>query len=139
MKITLTRKNDNVLFEAANEQGNTFNIDGAEQIGGVNGGFRPMQLLLAGLAGCSSMDIVSILKKQRQDLKQFQVEVEAERKKEKYTSPFSKIHMTFKLSGSLDEKKIQRAIELGVEKYCSAAEMLGKMANITWSYEIIES
>ena len=136
MQVNLERINDAVLFKAENESGNVLKIDGNEKIGGVGGGFRPMQLLLAGIGGCSALDAVSILKKQKQDLKGVEILVTGDRIKGKTPSVFSEIHLHYILTGDLEEKKVARALQLAVEVYCSVGEMLGKTANITYDYEI---
>ncbi len=124
-------------MEAENESGNSIRIDGSSAVGGVEGGFRPMQLLLAGIGGCASIDIIGILKKQRQEPRDFRVSVGGEREEEKVPAVFTKIHLHFTLTGDLDEKKVARAISLGVERYCSVGEMLGKTAEISHDFEVI--
>ena len=133
MKITLSRQNDAVHFLAKNEQDVSFNIDGSPEIGGENKGFRPMQLLLAALGGCSSIDVVSILKKQRQVLEGFDIEVDGEREAGKEPSLFQDIVVTFKLKGvTLDPDKVKKAVALSMEKYCSVAKTLEATAKITY-------
>ena len=136
MKIILSRENSACHLIAKNEDGNTVDIDGAPAIGGENLGFRPMQLLAAGAGSCSSMDIISILKKQRQKLSSFEVSIEAEREKDKTPALFSTIHLHFSLSGELDQAKVEKAIKLSMEKYCSVVKILEKTASITYTYEI---
>ncbi|MBI1226013.1 MAG: OsmC family peroxiredoxin [Bacteroidetes bacterium] len=135
MHITLQRLNDAVHFEAKNDDGNTIHLDGSPDIGGERKGVRPMQALLMSLAGCSSMDVVSILKKMRQPLDDMRVEVIGERVDE-IPAVFKKIHMQFFLKGDLDETKAKKAIGMSVEKYCSVARMLDKTAEISWGLEI---
>ncbi|WNJ19186.1 OsmC family protein [Pontibacter sp. G13] len=137
MKIHLKRINDAVHFEATNEAGNTLSIDGSPKVGGQNLGFRPMESLIAGLAGCSSIDICSILSKQRQVVENFEVDVQAERDPDHVPSLFTDIHLHVKLTGDLDPNKVERAVNLSLEKYCSVARILEKTAKITWSHEII--
>jgi len=136
MKIELNRLNDAVHFEARNEDGNTVLLDGSPKIGGEGLGARPMQQLLMSLAGCSSMDICSILKKQRQPLEKYRVEAEGERDYDKEPAVFKKIHLTFHFEGELDRQKIERALYLSVRKYCSVARMLEKTADITYHYTL---
>jgi putative redox protein len=136
MKIFLQRVNKACHMVAQNEDGNTIHIDGSPQIGGQNLGFRPMQLLAAGAAGCSSMDIIDILAKQRQNLTDLQVEVDAEREPDKVPSLFTKIHLHFILYGKLDQEKVGKAIALSLEKYCSVVKTLEKTAVITHTFEI---
>jgi putative redox protein len=136
MKIVLKRLNDACHLEARNEEGNSVDIDGSPSVGGENKGFRPMQLLAAGAGGCSSIDIISILKKQRQDLKDIEVIVDAEREEGKTPSLFRTIHIHYILTGILNEEKVKGAINLSLQKYCSVVKTLEKTATITSSYEI---
>ena len=137
MKITLKRLDDAYHLEAANDDGCTIETDGSPKIGGGNKGMRPMQLLLAAAGSCSSIDIISILKKMKQDLKNFQVEVNGEREPDVVPSLFTDIHLHFKLSGNLEEDKVKRAVDLSMTKYCSVTKTLEKTAKITYSFEII--
>ncbi len=138
-KITIDRLNDAVLMEAANEDGVTIRMDGTAEIGGVNGGFRPMQMLLAAAGGCSAIDVVGILKKQRQNPDDLKIEVTGERVKVADYTEYSSVHIHFILKGShLDEKKVARAIDLSINKYCSVSKTLEKTAEITSSFEIVD-
>ena len=137
MKISIERLNDAVHMEASNEDGATLQMDGTDAIGGINGGFRPMQMLLAAAGGCSAIDVVGILKKQRQNPDDLKVEVTGERVHVEEYSEFKSIHVHFVLKGShLDEKKVARAIDLSLSKYCSVSKTLEKTAKITSSFEI---
>jgi len=138
IKIELNRLNDAFHMEARNEQGNTVHIDGSPDIGGTNQGMRPMQMVLAAMGGCSSIDIINILKKQRQPLRDFKVTITGDREKDVVPSLFTEVHAHFKLYGDLDLEKVQKAIILGVEKYCSVAKTLEYRAKITHSFEIIK-
>ena len=135
MKIRLHRVNDRVHFQAANADGNTIEVDGAERVGGEGAGFRPMQLALAALASCSVMDLVPILEKQRQVVDDVDIEATGERV-DGTPSPFSAINLHYILTGGIDEKKAQRAVELAVYKYCSVGEMLKATVDITYSFEV---
>jgi putative redox protein len=121
-----------------NEDGNTISIDGPEDVGGRKLGFRPMQLLTAASAGCRSIDIITLLAKQRQKLWDLQVMVDAERENGKVPSLFSTIHLHYMLTANLDQTKVKKAIELSLEKYCSVVKILEKTAQISHSYEIIQ-
>lgn len=111
-------------------------IDGSPDIGGQGLGVRPMEMVLMALASCSSLDLVSILKKQKQDLQDFSVSVEGERR-EQIPTIFTKIHMTFNLKGTVDQDKANRAAELAVKKYCSVHDMLeAGGVEITYSINI---
>ncbi len=124
MKVELKRVNNAVHFEASAPSSTVkVQIDGSPDIGGLGLGVRPMEMVLMALASCSSLDLVSILKKQKQDLQDFSVSVEGERR-EQIPTVFTKIHMTFTLKGTIDQDKANRAAELAVKKYCSVHDML---------------
>jgi putative redox protein len=135
MKVSLHRLNAAVHFEGRNEDGNSIFLDGSPDIGGQGLGVRPMQLLLMSLAGCSSMDVVSLLQKMRQPLEDLRVEADGQRK-DAVPPIFEKIHLHFTLKGDLDPEKAEKAIRMSVEKYCSVAKMLRNATAITWGFEI---
>ena len=137
MKISLKRVDDAFHFEAKNEDGRTVQIDAAEKIGGRNLGVRPTQMLLMSLAGCSGIDIVSILKKQKQQIDDFQIEVEGEREdiKEEVAKVFADIKVHFLLKGNIEPGKAQRAVQLSMEKYCSVEKTL-RLAGAKIHYKI---
>jgi putative redox protein len=126
---------EGLKFEAINSIGKTAILDGPEKIGGNNDGLRPMEMLLIGLAGCSSFDIIHILNKGRQDVQDFEVEVKAERA-DAVPAVFTKIHVHFKVSGGLSEKRLEQAVQLSMDKYCSVSAMLGQSCEIVHSHEI---
>jgi putative redox protein len=102
-------------------------------------GVRPMQMLLLALGGCSSIDVLSILQKQRLNISNLEVELDGERAEEE-PRPFKKIHIHFIVSGQqIDPKKVERAIKLSTEKYCGVYVSLSGVADITWGYEIRET
>jgi putative redox protein len=136
MKVNLKRINNACHLEAQNDDGAIINIDGAPDIGGQNLGFRPMQLLLAGIGSCSGMDIISILQKQKQPLAGLEIEVNGEREKDRTPSLFETIHVHFRVTGNLNEDKVKRAVDLSMTKYCSVAKTLEKTARITYSCEV---
>lgn len=135
MKITIDQL-ENTHMEAANEEGGLIRMDGSTSIGGLEGGFSPLQLLLAGVGGCSAVDIVGILEKQRQDLQDLTIEVEGDKQSKEEHSEFKNIHINFVFTGDLDESKVERAINLSLEKYCSVSKTLEQATEITHSYEI---
>lgn len=135
--IDLKRVSGDFHLEATNDTGNSIHLDASPDIGGTGKGMRPMQLLLAALGGCSSVDLVMILKKQKQELKDISITVTGEREKGKVPSLYTDAHIHFKLIGNLDKEKVEKAIVLAVEKYCSVAKTLEKSAIITHSFEII--
>ena len=138
MKIRVERTNNACHMIATNDDGNIIHIDGSPVAGGQSLGFRPMQLVAAAAAGCSSIDIIGILDKQRQILNDLKVEVEAEREEGKVPSLFSTINLHYILSGNLDDRKVKKAIELSLKKYCSVVKILEKTAQISYSYEILK-
>ncbi len=127
-----------VSFEGRAASGHSVVMDGSPEIGGENRGPRPMEMLLLGLGGCSSIDVILILNKGRQDVTDCVAHIEAERAP---TEPkvFTRIHVHFVVSGrKLDPKRVENAIRLSSEKYCSASIMLGKTAVMTHDFEIVE-
>jgi putative redox protein len=137
IKIELKRLNDAFHFEASNENGNSVHIDASPDIGGTNQGMRPMQMLLAAMGGCSAIDVVNILKKQKQDLKDIKVTVTGEREQGAIPSLFTEVHAHYRLFGKVDQDKANKAVSLAVEKYCSVAKTLEKTAKVTYSFEIV--
>lgn len=135
MTITIDHLKEKHM-EAANEEGGLIRMDGSTSIGGLEGGFSPMQLLLAGAGGCSAIDIIGILEKQKQDLRDLKVEVDGDRQSVDTYSEFKTIHLHYIFTGDLDEHKVERAISLSLDKYCSVTKTLGKTSEITHSYEI---
>ncbi len=130
---------DHMSFVGESGSGHSVVMDGAQEAGGRNLGVRPMEMLLLGLGGCSSFDVVMILQKSRQAISDCEVLLEAERANED-PKVFTRIHMHFIVKGhNLSTDKVERAVKLSAEKYCSASMMLGKTAEITHSFEVIES
>ena len=137
-KIELNRLNDAYHFAAQNDSGIVVHLDSSPDSGGQNLGMRPMQMILAAMGGCSAIDIISILKKQRQDLKDIKITVTGEREKDAVPSLYTEVHAHFKLYGNLDSDKVEKAVTLSVEKYCSVVKTLEKTAKVTYSFEIIK-
>ena len=128
---------DHMSFVGESDSGHSVVMDGAPESGGRNLGVRPMEMLILGMGGCTSFDVISILRKSRQQVQDCVVELEAERAAE-VPMVFTKIHAHFVVSGKdLDEKKVAKAVDLSAEKYCSASIMLGKMAAITHDFEVV--
>ena len=140
MKVELNKVDQDFHFQATGASGIAVNIDAGENIGGHNAGARPMELLLMGLGGCTSIDLILILKKQRQPLEDLKLEITGERVKIEGTemSPFRNINIHFIFKGKLDTAKVQKAIALSMDKYCSATAQLACSAEITHTFEIIE-
>ena len=112
-------------------------MDGAPDAGGRNLGVRPMEMLLLGLGGCTAFDVISILRKSRQQVVDCEIELEAERADD-IPKVFTRIHVHFIVSGKdLDQQKVARAVELSADKYCSASRMLAKTAEITHDFEVV--
>ncbi len=128
----------NAAFVGESSSGHKVVMDGPPEGGGRDLGPRPMEMLLLGTGGCSSYDVVSILKKARQNVSACEVVISSERA-DSEPKVFTKIHIHFKISGtSLKEKQVERAVSLSAEKYCSASIMLGATAEITHDYEMFE-
>ena len=126
-------------FEATSSTGHKVMMDASKEVGGEDKGSRPMELLLMGLGGCSGIDVVMMLEKGKQDVKDCQMEITSERA-DAIPAVYTKINLHFKVTGTeLNEKKVARAVSLSAEKYCSVSKMLEKTAEMTHSYEIIEA
>lgn len=136
MKIVIDRVDDAFRMEAKNERGQIVTMDASPVLGGMENGYRPMELLLVAIGGCSSIDLIDILKKQREPVEGLRVEVNGERDETKIPSLFTVIDLHFILKGELNEAKVKRALDLSLEKYCSVAKILEKTARITWHYTI---
>lgn len=136
MQVQLVRVDDAFHFEAVGASGVAQHIDGAVDIGGHNAGARPMEMLLMGLASCSAIDMILILQKQKQVIDGFRMTVDGLRRKGATPSPFQKIHITYTLTGQLDESRVKRAIDLSMDKYCSATAQFRPTAEITYSFEL---
>ncbi|WP_294245979.1 OsmC family protein [uncultured Chryseobacterium sp.] len=132
MKITLNRINDDFLFECTNAQGNSIMLDNTSRPGAT--GVSPMESVMMAVAGCSGIDVVSILKKQRQEITGFKAEVEGERIPVEDAKPFKSITVKFMLEGNIDPKKAYKAAQLSFEKYCSVSKTLEP--NVEIRYEV---
>ena len=129
---------EDVCFMGETDSGHAVVMDGAPDIGGRNLGPRPMEMLLLGAGGCTSVDVVMILKKSRQDVTACEVVLEADRA-EDHPKVFTKINMHFIVRGrNLKPETVERAIQLSAEKYCSATIMLAKTAAVSHDFEIVE-
>ena len=134
MKISLKRINENYLFETVNERGNIVLLDNKSDE--EPKGASPMDLLLRAIAGCSSIDIVMILRKQNHELDDLQVEVDGYREDGAIPNVFKKIHLDFILKGDVPAAKVERAVKLSMDKYCSVSKMLEKAAEISYSVSL---
>lgn len=127
-----------VSFKGSSESGHEVVLDGPEELGGKGLGMRPMEMMLIGMGGCTSFDVVTILKRSRQQITGCIAEIEATRA-DKIPKVFTSIHIHFLIKGiGLQEKAVERAVELSANKYCSASIMLGKSVKITHDFVISE-
>jgi putative redox protein len=138
--IEVNRVQDDYGFEAKDANGHIVRIDTSPETGGKNFGARPMQLLLMALGGCSGIDVVSILKKQRQELKGYKTFIEGEREQGVEPSLWKSIKLVFELTGNIDQEKAERAVALSMEKYCSVAETLRRGGcDLQWEVRVVRS
>jgi len=134
MKLYLERKEFPFVFEVTNESEVVVLIDGTPDIGGKNKGLTPMQLLAGSLAGCMSIDVISILNKQKIDPSYFSIEIQAVKKKG-IPSPFEHIMLTFKVDNSIPKNTLEKAINLSKDKYCSVYHSLNP--NLLFDYKVL--
>ncbi len=133
IEINLQRKHGDFGMEATDANGHIVKMDSSDESGGENFGVRPMQMLLMGLGGCSAIDIVMILKKQRQVVDDFSIKILGEREAGKEPSLWKTVKVVFTLTGNIDKEKAERACDLSMNKYCSVAATLMKSgSNISW-------
>jgi len=129
---------DNMSFVGESESGHSVVMDGPPESGGRNLGVRPMEMVLLGMGGCTAFDVVMILQRGRQDISDCHVELSAERATE-VPKVFTKIHAHYVIKGkNLNEKKVEKAVDLTAEKYCSVSIMLAASVQVTHDFEIIE-
>ena len=139
VNIELTRVEGDFGFEAKDSNGHVVRMDSNPSHGGQNFGARPMQLLLMGLGGCAGIDIVSILKKQRQVVEGFDIKIEGEREAGVEPSLWQTVNVVFELKGDIDIEKARKACALSMDKYCSVAATLKQAgAGITWDVRVLE-
>lgn len=130
--------NKGASFDIEVGSGHSITIDGSPEIGGENQGARPMELVLAGLGGCTAMDVLEILRKSRQQVTDIKIQLHAQRA-EKPPRVFTEIDIRYIVSGhGLSEKSVQRAVDLSAEKYCSASIMIGKTATLRHTVELVQ-
>ncbi|MEO8414467.1 MAG: OsmC family protein [Ginsengibacter sp.] len=138
--IEMERKTGDFGFEAKDENGNILHSDSSIENGGSNYGFRPMQLILSALGSCSAIDIVSILKKQRQTVDEFKIRIEGERAQNTIPSLWKSVTVLFELHGNIDIEKAKKATALSIEKHCSVAETLRRSGTeITWHIKVVNT
>lgn len=125
-------------FDGTADSGHHLTLDASPDHGGQNAGFRPMELLLIGAAGCTAMDVVALLRKMRQDFTGVEVAVEGHRREE-HPKAFTRIHLVYTVRGhNLDRTKVERAIVLSQDKYCSATATMRGTAEVTWELNLVE-
>ncbi|MDE3212463.1 MAG: OsmC family protein [Bacteroidota bacterium] len=138
--IQLDLKRGEFGFEVRDEGGHVLQTDTSLENGGLNFGFRPMQLVLGALGSCSAIDVASILKKQRQQVDSFSITIKGTREENKIPSLWKEVQVHFALTGKIDPAKAQRAISLSMDKHCSVAETLRRGGTrITWTVDIKET
>ena len=124
-------------FEAKDELGHIINMDSSIENGGDDSGFRPMQLLLAALGSCSGIDMISILKKQKQQVNDLKIEITGIREKDAVPSLWQKVSVTFEVFGEVKREKAEKAAAMAMEKYCSVAETLRRGGtSISWKTNV---
>ena len=134
IEVNLKRVHGDFGFEATDANGHMVRMDSSAETGGENFGVRPMQMLLMGLGGCSAIDIVMILKKQRQEVRDYKMVVNGEREPGKEPSLWKDISIDFHIYGTVDEDKAKRAVELSMDKYCSvSATLKAAGADLKWN------
>lgn len=127
-----------LTFAGTADSGFTVNLGGSPSVGGDDDGFRPMELILTGLIGCTAMDVISILRKKREDVTGFRVTAEAEQA-DQHPHVFTKVHIHYVVEGKqVKPASVERAIELSEDRYCPAQAMLKQTVELTSSYEIVE-
>ena len=137
IRVEIERIHGDYGFEARDAMGHTVNMDTSPETGGDNFGVRPMQTLLLALGGCSGIDIISILKKQRLKIEGFKAVIEGEREKNVEPSLWKTVNVHFFLEGDIDADKAKRACQLSMEKYCSVAETLRRAgATLNWTVSV---
>lgn len=137
MKVTLTRLDDAFHFEARGEGGVSMHFDASPDIGGHGLGVRPMQALLMAVGSCSAIDVLSILKKQRQHVTGCHIEIDGARQQGQEPSLWERVHVIFLLEGEIAPEKAQRAVQLSMEKYCSVSKTLESAgATISWDVRV---
>ncbi|HTM98798.1 MAG TPA: OsmC family protein [Pedobacter sp.] len=136
MEVNLIRKSGKFNFEASNEAGFAVELDAKPAIGGEGKGFRPMEMMLVGLGGCSGIDMVNVLTKQKEPLVDVKINIKATRRDEEMPPIFDVIDIHFELHGDLNPAKVERALQMTFDKYCSVSNILSRSATINFTYSI---
>lgn len=135
MQISLQLSPDGRAMLGQDEAGNEIRLSLPESAGGDASGFRAMQLMIVSLGACASVDVLTILKKQRQQVDDLRIEIDAERYHQPLPAPWQKAHLVFTFYGKVDPQKAEKAVEMSIQKYCSASETL-RLAGATITWEI---
>lgn len=139
MDIVSTRWTGKRAFVAGDSTGHDLVMDSSIAAGGEGSGWRPVELLLAGLAGCTAMDVISILEKKREDVRSLEIEVRGEPRMEEWPHYYQTIEVVYRVSGvGVNPESVARAIELSEDKYCSVKGSLGPQCVVTTSFEVVE-
>ncbi len=138
MKTARIKWVEGMQFVGRAPSGHSIVLDTQEKSGGTDSSVRPAELLLVGLGGCTGMDVISILRKMRVPFEDFEVEVNAEQAEE-HPKVLTQIELVYRITGDVPEDKLEKAINLSQERYCSVSTMLGKTAKITYRHEIVKS
>jgi putative redox protein len=139
-RVEMKRITGDFGFEVKDEKGHILATDSSIENGGLESGFRPMQLVLCALGSCSAIDMVSILKKQRQEIHELSIIIDGEREKDKIPSLWKSITVSFQLTGNVEKEKAEKAASLSMEKYCSVAETLRRGGTaISWTVSVSKS
>ncbi|MEL6675750.1 MAG: OsmC family protein [Bacteroidota bacterium] len=136
MRVELKQPGNIFAFDAFNETEDHIALGASEEIGGTGVGFRPMQAVLAAVGGCSAIDVVMILRKQKLTVADLNIVVTGERYEDRVPRTFKSIHIAFHFQGDISPQQAERAIDLSLEKYCSVALMLKGTVDITSSFDI---
>lgn len=130
---------DGLQFVGESDSGHAIVMDGTPDVGGADTGMRPMELLLVSLGGCSGMDVISILKKKKENVNGLELNIKGE-KAENYPKKYTSVNIEFIVKGrGVSEEAVKRAVELSMDKYCSVKATIEPTANVTWSYRILEA
>jgi len=132
MHVSLEQLDDAVQFQAHNDSGYDFTIASTDEMEGVS----PMEMIALGVGGCSSIDILNILDKQRQSVDDFSVDVDGERATDEVPAVFTSLHVHYRVEGDVEPEKVRRAIELSLDKYCSVSHMLQASVPISYAFTV---
>ena len=140
MDVVTLRWGGKRQFVSWDQAGHSIVMDASSEHNGEDTGIRPLQVFLQGLAGCTGMDVISILEKKRQDVRGIEIDVEADQRTDEYPKIYTDIRLHFRVTGfGVKPEAVARSIELSEEKYCSVGGMIGPQTTVHTSYEVIEA